>query len=226
MAEAGASLVLVGRDIRALEESAGGLAVRGGARHILSVTDVSQPAAVEALSARVLAEFGRADILVNNAGFNVRKPLLEFSFEEWRSVVETNLFGAMLCSQALIPPMIRQSWGRILNMGSIMARVALPGRTAYCASKGGLVAMTRSLALEMAPHKITVNAISPGPFATEMNRPFIEDPAKNAEFLSKIPLGRWGNVDEVGSLAVFLASEAAGFITGADILIDGGWSAQ
>ncbi len=224
LAGAGASAVLVGRDRQALEGVLRELA--GGARHLSCIADITDPAAVDALAARVLEEFGRADILVNNAGINIRKPLQEFTFEEWQSVIATNLFGPVLCSKAFLSAMVRQSYGRILNMGSIMARVALPGRTAYCASKGGLVAMTRSLALELAPHGVTVNAISPGPFATEMNRPLMDDPVKNAEFLSKIPLGRWGRVEEIGSLVVFLASEAAGFITGADLLIDGGWTAQ
>lgn len=224
LAEAGASVALVGRDTQALEAVRRELA--GGARHLWCAADVTEPAAVAALAERVLKELGRCDILINNAGINIRKPLQEFPFEEWQSVIATNLFGPVLCSKAFVPGMIRQSYGRILNMGSIMAQVALPGRTAYCASKGGLVAMTRALALELAPHGITVNSISPGPFATELNRPLLEDPVKSAEFLSRIPVGRWGRVEELGPLVVFLASEASGFITGADILIDGGWTAQ
>jgi NAD(P)-dependent dehydrogenase (short-subunit alcohol dehydrogenase family) len=223
-AAAGAAVVLVGRDREALEGTAAGLASCD--RHMVSITDITSAAAVEALAARVLAQHGRADILVNNAGINIRKPLQEFTVEEWRSVVDVNLVGPMLCSRAFLGAMVERSWGRILNMASMMARVGLPGRTAYCASKGGLVAMTRALALELAPHNITVNAISPGPFATEMNKPLIENPASNAEFISRIPVGRWGKVEEIGALAVFLASEASGFITGADILIDGGWTSQ
>ncbi len=217
-------MVLVARDTGALEGAASEMA--GASRMLIHSADVTQPDAVDALARRVLSEFGRADILVNNAGINIRKPLQEFSVAEWQSVVAVNLFGPMLCSRAFLAPMVERSYGRILNMASIMATVALPGRSAYCASKAGLVAMTRSLALELAPHGVTVNSISPGPFATEMNRPLIEDPVKNAEFLGKIPVGRWGRVEEIGSLAVFLASEASGFITGADILIDGGWTAQ
>jgi NAD(P)-dependent dehydrogenase (short-subunit alcohol dehydrogenase family) len=107
-----------------------------------------------------------------------------------------------------------------------MAHVALAGRTAYCASKSALLGMTKALALELAPFSVTVNGISPGPFATEMNTVLMQDPARNAEFVSKIPMGRWGKVEDIGALAVFLCSDAAGFITGTDILIDGGWTAQ
>lgn len=223
MAEAGASVVLVGRNQAALEAAAGQLAA---GRHSLEVCNVCQEAAVEALGRQVLERYGHADILVNNAGINIRKPLTEFSFGEWQSVVATNLFGPMLCSRVFLPAMIERRWGRILNMASMMATIALPGRTAYCASKGGLAAMTRLLALEVAAHGITVNSISPGPFATEMNIPLLQDPVTNAQFISRIPVGRWGRVEEIGSLAVFLASDQAAFITGSDIVIDGGWTAQ
>ena len=224
LAEAGASVVLVSRDIQALERVAGGLAV--GTRHLCCAADVADPAVVDALAARVLNEFGRADILINNAGTVSRKTLGESPFEEWSSVIATNLFGPMLCSKAFLAPMVRQSYGRILNVASIMAHIAMPGRTAYCASKGGLVAMTRALALELAPHSITVNSISPGPFATEMTQPLREDPVKNQEVVSKVPLGRWARGRDIGPLVVYLASEASGFITGADIVIDGGWTAK
>ena len=145
LAEASASVVLVSRDIQALESVASELA--GGARHLCCAADVGDPAGVDTLASRVLKEFGRADILVNNAGTVSRKTLGESPFEEWRSVIATNLFGPMLCSKAFLAPMVRQSYGRILNIASIMAHIAMPGRTAYCASKGGLVAMTRALAL-------------------------------------------------------------------------------
>jgi NAD(P)-dependent dehydrogenase (short-subunit alcohol dehydrogenase family) len=119
-----------------------------------------------------------------------------------------------------------KKWGRIINMTSIMSHVSIPLRTGYSTTKSGLLGMTRALALELAPHHITANGISPGPFATEMNQPILDDPEKNAQFLSRIPAGRWGKVEEIGALAVYLCSEEAGFITGTDIVIDGGWIAQ
>jgi NAD(P)-dependent dehydrogenase (short-subunit alcohol dehydrogenase family) len=173
-----------------------------------------------------LARFGHAHILINNAGMNLRKPIHEYSLEEWMRVVNTNLTSVFLMCRAFIPQMKTLGWGRIVNMTSIMSHVSLPGRTAYSSTKAALLGLTKALALELAPDGITVVAISPGPFATEMNLPLLENPELNAQFVSKIPLGRWGKVEEVGALARFLCSEEAGFITGTDILIDGGWCAQ
>jgi NAD(P)-dependent dehydrogenase (short-subunit alcohol dehydrogenase family) len=117
-------------------------------------------------------------------------------------------------------------YGRILTMTSIMSHISLPQRAAYSASKTGALGLIRALALELAPEGITVNGISPGPFATEMNLPVLQNPELNAQFLTSIPVGKWGQVEDIGSLALFLCSDAAGFITGTDILIDGGWCAR
>jgi NAD(P)-dependent dehydrogenase (short-subunit alcohol dehydrogenase family) len=146
--------------------------------------------------------------------------------DEWHQVLDTNLTGAFLACRAFVPQMKGRGYGRILNLTSIMSHVAIGGRTAYAASKAGLLGLTRALALELAPERITVNGISPGPFATEMNLRLQQDPEVNAQFLSRIPLGRWGQPEEVGQLARYLCSEEAGFITGTDILMDGGWCAQ
>jgi NAD(P)-dependent dehydrogenase (short-subunit alcohol dehydrogenase family) len=122
--------------------------------------------------------------------------------------------------------MIAKKFGRIVNITSIFSHVGYLDRTAYCASKAGLLGLTKALALELAPHNVTVNGVSPGPIATEMNTGQMLDSVKNAQFLSHVPLGRWGRPEEVGATTVFLCSDEAGFITGADILVDGGWTAQ
>jgi NAD(P)-dependent dehydrogenase (short-subunit alcohol dehydrogenase family) len=225
LAEAGATVVLVGRNDKLLKGVRAGIAGRGGKAHTFAA-DVTEEAQVAALAEHVRSEAGVPDILINNAGINLRKSLHEFTLEEWRQVMRTNLDGPFLCARAFVPGMKEKRFGRIINMTSIMSHVSLPGRAAYSASKFGLLGMTKALALELAPYNITVNGISPGPFATEMNTILIQDPVRNAEFISKIPLGRWGKVEEVGALAVFLCLDAAGFITGTDIVIDGGWTAQ
>jgi NAD(P)-dependent dehydrogenase (short-subunit alcohol dehydrogenase family) len=225
LAQAGATVAVVARNEELLEKVKAEIDNLGGKAQAV-VADVREEADVSRLAEQVRAEAGAPDILINNAGINVRKPLHEFTLEEWHRVMQTNLDSAFLCSRALVPGMIGKKFGRIINIASTMAHVALANRTAYCASKFGLLGITKALALELAPHGITVNGISPGPFATEMNTVLIEDPVRNAQFISKIPVGRWGKVEEIGPLAVFLCSDAAGFITGTDILIDGGWTAQ
>jgi gluconate 5-dehydrogenase len=225
LADAGAMVALVARNSELLEGVRAGIAGRGG-RAWSFVADVSEEAEIGRLADQIHQQAGVPDILINNAGINIRKPVHEFTLPEWRRVMQTNLDGPFLCTRAFSRGMMEKRFGRIINMTSIMSHVSLPGRAAYSASKFGLLGMTKALALELAPFGITVNGISPGPFATEMNTVLMQDPARNAEFISKIPLGRWGKVEEIGALAVFLCSEAAAFITGADILVDGGWTAQ
>jgi NAD(P)-dependent dehydrogenase (short-subunit alcohol dehydrogenase family) len=225
LARAGARLVLAARDRQSLEKTAGAIREEGGQATVFQ-TDVTEEAQIEELGKAVSQEFGRLQILVNNAGMNIRKPATEFTLQEWRQVLDTNLTSAFLMCRVFVPLMRGQGFGRILNLTSIMSHIALPGRTAYFASKAGLLGFTRALALELAPEKITVNGISPGPFATEINAPVLQNPELNQQFVSRIPLGRWGEAGEVGDLAVYLCSEQAGFITGTDVLIDGGWTAQ
>ena len=225
LAAAGARVALVSRDRKRLDEVASEIRAAGGQADTFP-TDVTDERQVRDLEKAVTKKLGRLQILVNNAGINVRKNLVDFTIDEWRRVIDTNLTSVFLLSHAFVPTMKGQGYGRILNMTSIMSHVAIPGRTAYCASKTALLGFTRALALELATEKITVNGISPGPFATEMNKPLMENEELNRQFLAKIPAGRWGDPDEVGRLALYLCSEDAGFITGQDVVIDGGWCAQ
>jgi NAD(P)-dependent dehydrogenase (short-subunit alcohol dehydrogenase family) len=225
LAAEGVRVGLVSRDAGLLDAVAGEIAAAGGKANAFPA-DVTSEDQVRQLERDVTAQFGKVNILVNNAGINVRKPVTDFALEEWRRVMDTNVTAAFLMCRSFVPHMTGVGYGRILNLTSIMAWVSLPGRTAYSASKAALLGMTRSLALELATEGITCNGISPGPFATEMNRTLMENAEANAQFLASIPLGRWGRVEEIGQLAVYLCSESAGFITGTDILIDGGWCAR
>ncbi len=225
LAEAGAKVALVARNEELLSEVVRGIRARGGTAEYI-MADVTDETAAAEVDQMVKEAFGVCDILINNAGINNRKPIEEMSLDEWHEILEVNLTGPFSMSRTFVPGMKGLRWGRIINMTSIMSHVSLANRTGYSTTKSGLLGFTRALALELAPYNITVNGISPGPFATEMNRPLIEDPDKNSQFLASIPLGRWGKVEEIGSLAVYMCSEAAGFLTGTDVVIDGGWTAR
>lgn len=225
LAEAGAAVALVARSRDLLESAAEGIRAKGGRAEFL-VADVTDEAVVADTARQVKERLGVCDILINNAGINIRKGVGEFTLDEWNKILAINLTGPFLMCRAFVPGMKEKKWGRIINMTSIMSHVSIPERIGYSGTKFGLLGMTKSLALELAPHNITVNGISPGPFGTEMNRPLMENPEVNQQFISRIPLGRWGKVEEIGSLAVYLSSEEAGFITGTDVVIDGGWIAQ
>ena len=225
LAGAGAQIALVARDLGRLEHVRDDIAARGGIADVF-VADVTRDDEVAKLVGAIQARFGNPQILINNAGINVRKNLVDFTLEEFRSVLDASLISTFLMCHALVPGMKRTGYGRILNMTSIMSHVSIAGRSAYSSAKAALLGLTKALALELAADNITVNGISPGPIGTDMNLSLMTNPEVYAQFLANIPVGRWGKVEEIGALACYLCSDTAGFITGTDILIDGGWTAK
>ena len=226
LAEAGADVGITSRTIASAQDAAAEIARATGRKVVGLEADVSRASDVTRLVDLAEEALGGIDILVNNAGVNIRGASDALSEADWDTVIDTNLKGPFLCARAFGPRMAARGWGRIINLGSILSVIALPGRAPYAASKAGVANLTRVLGLEWAAQGVTVNAICPGPFGTEMNRPLLNDPEKYAAFVAKIPMGRWGELHEIKGAAVFLASNASSFVTGSLLFVDGGWTAQ
>jgi NAD(P)-dependent dehydrogenase (short-subunit alcohol dehydrogenase family) len=188
--------------------------------------DLASESSVKALGETVDRLFGgRLNIAVNSAGINIRNPIQQISLAEWEGIQRVNSTGAFLFAREMFPRLKRGGWGRLIHVASIFGSRSFRGRSSYASSKGALLQLTRTLAIEWAGDSVTVNAISPGPILTEMTKPILEDPDRYREFCANIPLGRFGDPEEVVTACLFLASRASSYVTGADILVDGGWTA-
>jgi NAD(P)-dependent dehydrogenase (short-subunit alcohol dehydrogenase family) len=226
LAEAGAEVALASRTLADCQSAAREIERDNGRRVLAFQVDVTRSEEVARLVRDIDSAWGGIDILVNNAGINLRGAATELPEADFDAVLAVNLKAPFLCARAFAPGMLERGWGRVINMGSILSVIALPGRAPYASAKAGLLNLTRVLALEWAASGVTVNALCPGPFATEMNRPLLDDPEKYKAFVAKIPMGRWGELHEIAGALVFLASNAASYVTGSALFVDGGWTAQ
>ncbi len=227
LAEAGADVAIVSRTQANVERAASEIAAATGRRLFPFVADVTE--AEEVATMAVAIEYGLGgpvDILINNAGVNIRGNLSDLTEADFDTVLAVNLKAPFLVSRQFAPGMAERGWGRIINLGSILSVIGIAGRVPYVSSKAAIVGMTRVLAMEYATRGVTVNALCPGPFATDMNKPLLDDPEAYAAFVAKIPMGRWGELSEITGPTVFLASNAAQFVTGTTLFVDGGWTAQ
>ncbi|MBM3457775.1 MAG: 3-oxoacyl-ACP reductase FabG [Armatimonadetes bacterium] len=223
LAEAGADLAITSRHLAEVSQAAAEIREATGRRVIGIEADAGSARDVDAMVERTVAEFGQLDILVNNAGINRHAYVHEQSEEDWNAVIQIDLNGPMLCTRAATRHMIPRRTGRIINIASILGLVGYPKRGPYCAAKGALVNLTRCYAVELAEHQITVNCVCPGPFVTPLTEGLVQGPVRE-DFTRRIPLGRWGQPQELVGAILYLASDAASFTTGAVLTVDGGWT--
>ena len=224
LASAGANVVLVARTEDEVNAAAAEIGETHGAKTIGLVADVTNPDDVDRVVQTTIDEFGKVDILINNAGVNIRGPIEELSLDDFRQTFAVNVDGPWLFCKAVAPHMKAAQYGRVINLASALGTVAVSNRTPYTSSKGAIAQMTRCLALEWADDGITVNAICPGPFLTPMNEPIADLEHTKQFILGAVPLNRWGQMHEIQGAAIFLASDASSYVTGAMLAVDGGWT--
>lgn len=226
LASAGADVLLASRNLAEAQAAADEIASDYGKRAIAYCGDLTSPEANQAMVQKAMDEFGKVDILIANAGINIRGPIDELSVDDFRKVMDTNVNGVWLSCRAVIPHMKKANHGRIILMASTLGVVGLENRTPYASSKGAVVQMNRALGLELAKTGITCNAICPGPFLTPMNIPIAEDEQTKKFIVGAVAMERWGELPEIQGAAIFLASDAASYMTGSTVTVDGGWTAR
>jgi NAD(P)-dependent dehydrogenase (short-subunit alcohol dehydrogenase family) len=219
-AKEGARVAIADRDLDAARRAEKEI----GSDALAVEADVSNGAAVRAMVEHVVERFGGLDILVNNAGIRYVKPFLEYTEEEWRRTLDVNLTGLFLCCQAAVPHLLRRGKGKVLNVASVAGQFGRPQRSAYCASKGGALAFTRALAVDMKGKNICVNALAPALIDTPLNAGYAGDAALAAKWQNELLAGRWGRAADVAAAALYLASDDADFVTGTVLTVDGGWT--
>lgn len=222
LAEAGADVVASSRRIEQVEATAAEIEALGR-RTIRRTSDVSDRESLKELLTECTAAFGKVDILVNSAGITKRSPTIDLGEDDWNAILETNLTGTLRACQVFGRHMVGNGYGRIINIASLSTFVSLFEVAAYSASKAAVASLTKSLAIEWAKHGVNVNAIAPGVFRTALNQKLLDETPRGQEFLTRTPMGRFGNVEELAGAAVFLASEAASFVTGEVLVVDGGF---
>jgi 2-deoxy-D-gluconate 3-dehydrogenase len=225
LAEAGADLALVARSISSLEEF-GEEVKRLDRKCLILPSDVSRPSEIQTVVNRVIGAFGKIDILINSQGTQVRKPAFEMTEQDWEALMSVNLKSVFFSCQAVGREMARQGKGKIINVASLTSIIGLPNISIYGASKGGVAQLTKALAVEWAPHHISVNAVLPGYYKTELTADLFKNEEKSKWVLSRIPLGRTGLPEDLAGTIVFLSSEASDYVTGQIIPVDGGWLAS